>query len=498
MAEGFQAAARFVLMSSGRIDLTSKTVTAAVAKYEAMEAALAGENRASLADSFTKALGATRGLHPPEVLPGRMDGYPQTDPGDPAEGGLVDPAGVFTGSGSASLPKEFDEANQIIGELEAAEQADMAEYRPVTTDDLWRVHGLWQECQQRLAEEPGGEAAHRRKPPVLVPIWENSPRPAEPSDAWGLPAGEDLPPEMDAPDFGWQLARSVAACRLRAELPAEDAFFWIRLAAGEFDPAGKVAAGDEPCRRALRLAMDLHRRPHARLLLQAALLTRDAEMGGVAAFLALDPRVVAAYATLFFNVPGRNGDDGFRQDAIRNFASDFDRVQGVALRPGEGLAKPLLKAPEVTLDQLQWLLGFRSPDEQPADAARRLLRYLSALAPGRGTDLVWDEGKPRKPGRPAGAGRKNPRSFEDMVESAGGMMVASHYGMAAIMSGIGPFLAEPLRKAVKIAQHHRLMQTYIDSGLTPEQAEERLHAAKDERRAEERRNLKPSNSATRG
>jgi hypothetical protein len=291
---------------------------------------------------------------------------------------------------------------------------------------------------------------------------------------------------MEAPDFGWQLARQVAACGLRSKLPADDPFFWIRLAAEQPDSVGEAAAGEDPCRRALRLAKDLHQRPAARHLLQAALLTREAEIGEVAAFLSLDPRGVAAYATLFFNVPGRvDEEEGFKQLVTRRYASDCDRSGGDPARSRQGLAEPLRRAPQLTLEQLQWLLGFKAPCEEPAAAARMLLRYLSELAPGQGAFLAGDDEEPRKPRRAVQA-RRNSADFEQAVEAAGKWMEARHFGSAALIAGLGDALGDMSRDATK---YGFMLQTYIDSGLTEEEAVGKLQADKEERRAEKRRQM---------
>jgi hypothetical protein len=287
-------------------------------------------------------------------------------------------------------------------------------------------------------------------------------------------------------------------CVLPGRLPPDDAFHWIRLAAEVSGRTEGIAVEDAPCRRALGLAIDLHRRPLARLLLKAALLTCDAELGEVAAFLSLNPRVVAAYATLFFNVPGRGDENRFKRQATEGFATECDRL--AATQSGQGLAEPLRRAPELTLDQLQRLLGFMPPLTDPPDAARLLLRYLGGRAKGTaGGRLDLDAGaQPRKTGRKVRAAR-TPAWFEDAVASAGNLMDVAHFGAAAALSGLGPLLTRQQQKANKRSQYHMLLQTFIDSGLTREQAEQTIAEAKQMRRAEAaRRKKEPSNRAGHG
>jgi len=238
---------------------------------------------------------------------------------------------------------------------------------------------------------------------------------------------------------------------------------------------------------ALRLARGLQERPLARLLLQAALLTREAELGEVAGLLALDSRVVAAYATLFFNLPGRVGEDRFKQRAAKLFAADCDRFMTAAARSGQGLAQPLRRAPGLALDPLERLLGFLPPFTNPADAARMLLRCLAGRAGGAGTGLDWDGGAPpKKPGRAAKAVRNSPW-FEEVVKAAGKLMDPWRFGAAAIFSGLGHLIEESSRKARNASLYGMHLQMLINSGLSRQQAEESLHADKEARREEARR-----------
>lgn len=479
----FESATRFVMMPPDPIDVGSGTVVEALARYKKMETELRADLlRVSLHESFIKPVEALRALHRPEAMPGgEDDGVGAADGADGSglEEGGVQGAGLLESPLMAGardgrrVDRQYKEALEIMREIKAADEAalpDAVEYVPLTAADLRRVCDLWRECQR--VQTAQGRALAPRKPPVLESVWKKCLRAAVPADPWERPGAGELPPEMEVPDFGWRLARTAAACGLQAKLPADEAFYWIRLAAG-MDVQPGAGSAREACWRVPRLAEDLHQRPAARHLLQAALLTREAGIAEVASCLALDPQVVAAYATLFFNGLGRAGGE-LRQ-----------------LRLKQGAAEPLRKAPEITLEQLQWLLGFKSPCENPADAARMLLRYVSISDSGQGEYLAWDDEEPRNPRR-AAKGRRTAKAFkafEAVVADAGKLMNASRFGVAAAFMGAGATLEKSLGKAQKAWGYQRVLHTYIDSGMTEEEAGRKLQAAKEERRAQNRRQM---------
>jgi hypothetical protein len=116
-------------------------------------------------------------------------------------------------------------------------------------------------------------------------------------------------------------------------------------------------------------------------LLQAALVTRDAEIGKVAKHLELDVRVVAAYAVLHFHLRAcRRG--SYNPDIQRRIeACNRDSKNG-GIIPDCGLAAVVAAAPRITLDDLWHLLGFRVVNYHPVEAANRLLMLLFRVTRG--------------------------------------------------------------------------------------------------------------------
>ena len=155
-------------------------------------------------------------------------------------------------------------------------------------------------------------------------------------------AAGGLPDEMSRPDFGNLLAIRVAAAGRSGELPAGGSYHWIRLMAAALEPVVPVAEGgmadvEDVDDAALRRAVELHASENSRQLLQAALMTRDAEIGNVAEWLGLDPRVVDAYAMLFFNLPARRSDTCYRSGIEARIKDDRNPLDGGRLPPGRGL-----------------------------------------------------------------------------------------------------------------------------------------------------------------
>jgi hypothetical protein len=201
---------------------------------------------------------------------------------------------------------------------------------------------------------------------------------------------------------------------------------------------------------------------------------------------------------LFFNLAGRAEENAFRPQAAQRFASDCDRFATATARAGQDLAEPLRRAPELTLEQLERLLGFVPPWHDPREAARLLLRCLAGRANGPTVQLDWDGGaQRRKPVRAVKDARKT-AEFEEVVAAAGKLMEASHFGAAAIFSGLGAVLSKQMQSVNKVTQYGMRLQMFIDSGLTEQQAEETLQAEKEERRAQARRKMERQNRAPRG
>jgi hypothetical protein len=149
-------------------------------------------------------------------------------------------------------------------------------------------------------------------------------------------------------------------------------------AEGAAEGDGGQAAGAAGCQTA-RQAIELHLRAASRLLLQTALLTLDAELQKVAELLKLEPQVVRAYATLFFNLrllPGNT----LRQAVVERIRMGRDPLDGRELPSPCGHADLLQAAPMLTLREFGMLAGFeRMRLNSASGAACDLLDAIAEL-----------------------------------------------------------------------------------------------------------------------
>jgi hypothetical protein len=220
-------------------------------------------------------------------------------------------------------------------------------YPPLTNADLRKL------ARVREYDSP------RRVRSGLVLSWdagESEPDPYE--------TGVDA--DADRPDFGFDFARWVVERRQAGAVPEGDAFQWIRDAVEVLEAEGgretKSQEGEKrpderPDERpddagpmAVRRARELHDGPHTRHVLQAALISTDATLDGVADMLGFDRPVVDAYANLFFNVIGRRRDSVCIQRILDQVGSGRDPVSsGTVPKPYAGL---LAAAADLTLGQV--------------------------------------------------------------------------------------------------------------------------------------------------
>lgn len=317
----------------------------------------------------------------------------------------------------------------------------------LTLEDLRRMAGLWHQCAPPAS--PQRMADSRLRLP-----WR---RPDEPAlAAAGFPA------EMSRPDFGGLLAKRVAAAGRSGELPAGGTFHWIRLMAAGLEMGAAAAEGGmaDAEDAALRRAVELHASGSSRQLLQSALVTCDAEIGGVADFLGLDARVVDAYAVLFFNLPARRQDSSFIQNIESRIRAGLDPLDGGSVPPDRGLAEEMKAVPGITLDDLRRLLGFRAADSRAVDAADRLLGLL---------DRVSRRGQNQGAGRSVG---KVP--LESAVRLATRRINAHELGPASSLSGAlsHPAFTRALEKANRESANAVRRRLRTDAGEVPTETEE--------------------------
>lgn len=257
-----------------------------------------------------------------------------------------------------------------LDEPEPIEPKLSAPFVHLTREDLCWMAELWHRC------EPTGPALATPLPAcTLQPPW----RRAEEPELGGV----DFPDELWRPDFGSLLAKRVAAAGRSEELPTGGPFHWIHLMAAGLESAlvGGRSGVDDADATVLRQAAELDARAASRQLLQAALVTRDAEIGEVAAPLGLDVRVVVAYAVLYFHLRAcRRG--SYNPDIQRRIEACNQNSRNGGIIPDSGLEAVVAAAPRITLDDLWHLLGFRVVNYHPVDAANRLLKLLLRVTRG--------------------------------------------------------------------------------------------------------------------
>jgi hypothetical protein len=134
-------------------------------------------------------------------------------------------------------------------------------------------------------------------------------------------------------------------------------------------------------------AIQIHDRPQARCLLQAALFARGADIESVAGGLGLETRVVDAYAALFFNVIARCKDRGHIERIAGDLSAGKDPASGEPL-PGEQM-KISRAAVHLTLGQWMQLIGCGPEESTHTMQAEHLLRNLVDLA---GNGLLCTDG----------------------------------------------------------------------------------------------------------
>jgi hypothetical protein len=253
----------------------------------------------------------------------------------------------------------------------------------------------------------GGQAEPKDTPPdcapltpagirTLLPLRLPPPAPAATRmvPEWETPAkhasGREEPAIAKRPDFGFEFARHMAGRDQVESIPADAAFYWIRLAA-QYLHGGKApgppCGESDPGLEVVERAIQIHDRPQARCLLQAALFARGADIESVAGGLGLETRVVDAYAALFFNVIARSKDRGHTLRIADDLSAGKDPASGKPL-PREQV-KISRAAVHLTFEQWMQLIGCGLEDSTHSTQAEQLLRNLVDLA---GNGLLCTDG----------------------------------------------------------------------------------------------------------
>lgn len=333
-----------------------------------------------------------------------------------------------------------------------AESKPEPELTRLTIDELRMTCDLWNLCAEVKAQ--GGFSSCSLKP--LLRRSDQS-------------VGTGIPLEMSRPDFGALLAQRVAASGRSGQLPEDKAFHWIRLMADELvkeAPGGRCGRGDAD-RHALRRAMELHASRTSRQLLQATLVMSGAEIPEVADFLRLDARVVDAYATLYYNLPGRRRESSYRLEIERRIKDGRDPLGGGRLPPDRGFTAVMRVVPDLTLDDFQHIMGFRAWPDQAAHAAFRFLQAVDRQARRGG----MREGV-GKTGAAVSGGHRGDVQFESALRRAAKRINAHDLGPAHSHEGV---FKDPnyIRSFAKARESNRLQvidQMRKDAGLTEEEA----------------------------
>jgi hypothetical protein len=381
----------------------------------------------------------------------------------PPVAGMAEAFGKAVGPLASPEPEE-SEPEIEIEPVEATPEPWPASAR-LTLEDLRWMAGLWHDCAPAVSALPLPLPLPASS---LLPPWHR----AEESKGWEGSDGSEtaasgFPDEMARPDFGRLLAERVAAAGRSGELPAGGAFHWIRLMAARLETELPVAERDVGDTRdtedaedaALRRAVELHAGEASRQLLQAALVTRDAEIGEVAKWLGLDARVVDAYVTLFFNPSVRRGPASDHRAIACRIQSGRDSPDGGSTSAGHGLAEVMEAAPGITLDDFRRLLGFHAVDSSEVNAADRLLELLCRVPRG---------------GPNQDAARNQKRRIEIAVRLAAERVNASGLGLASALANISsvPDLKRAQQKASKQSDYDMRVRTLMTvKGLTREEAE---------------------------
>lgn len=156
----------------------------------------------------------------------------------------------------------------------------------------------------------------------LLPLWRTSaPAPRLP-DPWATdtvaPRHREMSERMAAremPWFGWRLTSDLTNSVSPYPIPDEP-YRWV-LKGYEYQASGREGkySSDPDCivvGEALILRVD----EQFKAVIEAALITREATVENVAQALGLEPKVVEAYACLFFNVLDRKDDLTFRRNLV--------------------------------------------------------------------------------------------------------------------------------------------------------------------------------------
>ncbi|HSO79226.1 MAG TPA: hypothetical protein VLQ88_03490, partial [Chromatiaceae bacterium] len=195
--------------------------------------------------------------------------------------------------------------------------------------------------------------------------------------------------------------------------------------------------------------------------------------GNVAKWLGLDPRVVDAYAMLFFNLPARRSDTRYRSGIEAWIKEGRNPLDGGQLPPGRGLTDEMRAAANITLDDLRGVLGFDAVDARAVDAADRLLELLCRVAQrgqiqGEGRHQKWGTGS-ASPSHQLGK-----TQFQNTVKLAAERINAADLGNLSILQDVGACIQPEYEKAARESQREVAKLIMEDEAVDPEEVEQAL------------------------
>ena len=110
---------------------------------------------------------------------------------------------------------------------------------------------------------------------------------------------------IDHPDFGTKMAQLVVTSGVTFSELGKSPYGCIRKEIEYLEATGRRPTFGDAELRAVIKAHELNNNPTERIVMQAALLAKDATVELVATFFKLPPMMVAAFCDLFFNVVDR-------------------------------------------------------------------------------------------------------------------------------------------------------------------------------------------------
>jgi hypothetical protein len=172
---------------------------------------------------------------------------------------------------------------------------------------------------------------------------------------------------LSRPEFGITMAYRLAIGGVTCRSLKKPPYRWINKAVEYFEALGKPSNGD-PELLAVRQAEDLKSEAEDCIIVQAALLARDATVERVAQRLGLPPLAVAAFSDLWFNVIDRRNEPTYIQIALEMALSHPGRIYD-ARHVNKSDQELLLTGLNGTLEDVLRLARLRAMSVRQRDSA---------------------------------------------------------------------------------------------------------------------------------